>query len=146
MTASRYASKPVVAEVPEPSSWGRHLGINEDVADGLDAGQLGALIFVRKLVRCWYIANVLLALSIWAVITLWARLYGQATFGDCAAVTGFTSRCDPGLQSLIMGLVSGFVVATAVFVLTSLPCFMIGYAIRWSARAMADRNEWRITD
>ncbi|MTE16363.1 hypothetical protein [Nocardia aurantiaca] len=146
MTASRYARSPVVAEVPEPAGWGRHLGVSDEVADGLDSGQLGALIFVRKLVRCWYIANVVLAVSVWAGIGLWARVYGEASFGNCAAVSGLTSHCDPGMQSLILGLISGFVVAAVVFTAASLPCLVLGYAVRWSARAMADRNEWRIPD
>ncbi|MFE4458989.1 hypothetical protein ACFROC_16670 [Nocardia tengchongensis] len=136
MTASRYANSPAVAEAVEPSGWGRHLGVGDDIADSLDAGQLGTLIFLRKLLRCWYIANTLLALALGAGLGLLAWQYGQRTYGDCS--TGTT--CYPGWELLVLGIGSGVIAAVLAFVAFSLPCFVIGYAIRWSARAMADRN------
>lgn len=136
MTARRYASNSAVAEVDEPSGWGRHLGVGDDIADSLDSGQLGALIFARKLVRCWYIANFLLAATAGAGLGLLAWQYGQRTYGDCT--TGAT--CYPGWELLVVGIGSGSVAAGAIFLAASLPCFWVAYALRWSARAMADRN------
>ncbi|MGW4535657.1 hypothetical protein ACWEOI_32355 [Nocardia sp. NPDC004340] len=136
MTASRYASNSDVAEPIEPSGWGRHLGVGDDIADSLGSGQLGALIFARKLVRCWYIANFLLASTVGSGVGLFAWEYGQRTYGDC---TG-TATCYPRWELLVLGVGSGLLAAGAIFLAASLPCFWVAYAIRWSARAMADRN------
>ncbi|MEC3956607.1 hypothetical protein VMT65_26470 [Nocardia sp. CDC153] len=140
MAKSQYANPPATHDVPEPSLWGRHLGVSEEVADGLYSDQLGALIFVRKLVRCGYLFNTVVALLVWAGIAVWGRYSGPRSFHDCTSVPGLSSGCNPALASWILGVASGFVVALAVFVLMSLPCFVVGYAVRWSAKAMADRN------
>ncbi|MVU78514.1 hypothetical protein GPX89_14820 [Nocardia sp. ET3-3] len=143
MARSLSVQNPAPARAPEPvepSEWGHHLGVGEDIADSLYADQLGALIFVRKLVRAGYLFNALVAIAVWVAITLWGRYSGPRSFHDCAAVPGFQSGCNPDLEAWIVGGLSGFVLAIVVFTLLSLPCFVVAYAVRWSARAMADRN------
>ncbi|WP_040808232.1 hypothetical protein [Nocardia concava] len=140
MAKSQYVNSPAAEAIPEPSPWGRHLGVSEDIADGLYSDQLGALIFVRKLVRCGYLFNLFVALLVWGGIAVWGRYSGPRTFHECTSVPGLSAGCDPNLASWILGVASGFVVAAAVFVVMSLPCLVVGYAVRWSAKAMADRN------
>lgn len=140
MARTLYAEAPAAPETLEPSGWGRHLGVSDDVADGLYSDQLGALIFVRKLVRCGYAFNAVIAVLVWAGIALWGRYSGPRTFHDCTSVPGLSAGCDPAVPGWILGVASGFVSAAVLFVLMSLPCFVVGYAVRWAAKAMADRN------
>ncbi|BAW07056.1 hypothetical protein [Nocardia seriolae] len=140
MAKSQYVNSRPAHDIPEPSLWGRHLGVSADVADGLYSDQLGALIFVRKLVRCGYLFNTVVGVLVWAGIAVWGRYSGPRTFRECSSVPGLHAGCDPALASWILGTASGFVIAAAVFVLMSLPCLVVGYAVRWSAKAMAERN------
>ncbi|AYF75356.1 hypothetical protein D7D52_17450 [Nocardia yunnanensis] len=140
MARTLYADSPAVPETLEPSGWGRHLGVSDDIADGLYSDQLGALIFVRKLVRCGYAFNAVIAALLWVSIAVWARYCDLRTLHDCTSVPGLSAHCDPALPGWILGTAGGFVAAAVVFVLLSLPCFVVGYAVRWAARAMADRN------
>lgn len=140
MARTLYAETPAAPETLEPSGWGRHLGVSDDIADGLYSDQLGALIFVRKLVRCGYAFNAIIAVLAWAAIALWGRYSGPRTFHDCTSVPGLSPGCNPALPGWILGTASGFVFAALLFALMSLPCFVVGYAVRWAAKAMADRN------
>ncbi|GAB2512767.1 hypothetical protein [Nocardia heshunensis] len=143
MARTLYAEAPAAPETHttlEPSGWGRHLGVSDDIADGLYSDQLGALIFVRKLVRCGYAFNAVIAVLVWAGIALWGRYSGPRTFHDCTSVPGLSAGCNPALPGWILGTASGFVIAALLFALMSLPCFVVGYAVRWAAKAMADRN------